>query len=184
MRCVTLYLTEAGTDTGYFSLYSDADSYTTPFETGVSKADLVAGYYSDQVPDGTNTVRIISNTICTNYVDAVIYPSPTPSISVTPTPTPSITPSITPTPTPSAQVATNIAFTQWYDPSGLFGPPCTVEGLGWEFQITNGDDFSIGYKYFLPTVQALGYEYECIDKYTITYEPGMPDLTGYPGSCP
>lgn len=60
----------AGTDTGPFDLYSDTDSYVTPFETGVLKASLLAGYTSSLVPDSTATIRVKSaSALCTNYVD-------------------------------------------------------------------------------------------------------------------
>jgi len=70
---VLITLTTAGTDTGPFNLYSDLDGYTSAFESGVSKSSLVAGYNSILVPDGTTTVRIMSNSeLCTNYIDVVI----------------------------------------------------------------------------------------------------------------
>lgn len=66
----TITLAAAGTDTGPFNLYSNVDSYATPFETGVSKASLLAGYVSSLVPNTTSIVRVKSNSInCSNYVD-------------------------------------------------------------------------------------------------------------------
>lgn len=62
-------LTTAGTDTGPFNLYSDVDGYISAFEMGVPKIDLVAGYTSYVVPDGTTMVRIMSAGACTNYID-------------------------------------------------------------------------------------------------------------------
>lgn len=66
---VLITLTTAGVDTGPFDLYSDADSYATPFETGVAKSALVAGYGSSSVPSGATTIRVKSTGTCTNYVD-------------------------------------------------------------------------------------------------------------------
>lgn len=66
---VLITLTTAGVDTGPFDLYSDADSYVTPFETGVSKSALVAGYGSSSVPGTATTIRVASTGTCTNYVD-------------------------------------------------------------------------------------------------------------------
>lgn len=51
-------LTSAGLDNNTFSLYSDVDSYTTPFETGISKANMLAGYNTTLIPDGTTIIRI------------------------------------------------------------------------------------------------------------------------------
>lgn len=64
----TITLTLAGADTGPFNLYSDLDGYTTAFETGVSKAALLAGYTTALVPDGTNIIKVLSTGLCTNAI--------------------------------------------------------------------------------------------------------------------
>ena len=70
---LTITLTTAGADTGPFNLYSDVDGYLSAFETGVSKASLLAGYISSLVPNGTTIVRVMSaSALCTNYVDITI----------------------------------------------------------------------------------------------------------------
>jgi hypothetical protein len=70
---VLITLTTAGLDSGPFDLYSDLDGYVSAFESGVSKASLVAGYASSLVPDYTNTIRVKSNgEFCTNYVDMIV----------------------------------------------------------------------------------------------------------------
>ncbi|NBW92317.1 MAG: hypothetical protein EBR53_07675 [Actinobacteria bacterium] len=68
---VFITLTSAGADAGPFNLYSNVDGFVSAFATGVSKAALLAGY-SVVAPAGTTTVRIISNGVCTNYIDVVI----------------------------------------------------------------------------------------------------------------
>jgi hypothetical protein len=65
-------LTLAGADSGPFNLYSNLDGYTSAFESGVSKASLLAGYSSALVPDYTTTIRIFSTGTCTNYIDVVL----------------------------------------------------------------------------------------------------------------
>lgn len=71
---VLLTLTGAGIDTGPFDLYSNLDGYTVPFEIGVSKVALQAGY-STSVPDYAATVRIKSAGNCINFVDIILlYP--------------------------------------------------------------------------------------------------------------
>jgi len=65
-------LTVAGTDSGPFNLYSDLDGYATAFESGVSKASLLAGYSSSLVPDYTSLIRILSTGACTNYIDVTL----------------------------------------------------------------------------------------------------------------
>lgn len=61
-----------GTDAGPFNLYSNTDTYAAPFETGVSKANLISGYTSNNVPTSTATVRVKSTGSCTNYLDIAV----------------------------------------------------------------------------------------------------------------
>lgn len=68
---VFIILTSSGADAGPFNLYSNVDGFVSAFATGVSKAALLAGY-SVVAPAGTTTVRIMSNGVCTNYIDVVI----------------------------------------------------------------------------------------------------------------
>jgi hypothetical protein len=83
---VLITLTTAGVDTGPFNLYSDADSYAAPFETGVAKSALVAGYGSSSVPGSATTIRVASTGTCTNYVDLGIAGITTTTTSTTATP--------------------------------------------------------------------------------------------------
>ena len=64
-----LTLTTAGTDLGPFDLYSNLDVFAVPFETGVSRDDLILGYLSIVVPDFTTIVRVKSTGICVNHID-------------------------------------------------------------------------------------------------------------------
>lgn len=97
-QTVTITLTTAGLDTGPFNLYSDADGYVTPFETGVLKAVLLTGYVSSLVPDAATTVRVDSTGICTNFVDLPIeiVPSTTTTTSTSSTTTSTTTESVAP----------------------------------------------------------------------------------------
>lgn len=75
---VLITLTTAGTDSGPFDLYSNLDGYISAFESGVSKASLLAGYSSALVPDYTTTIRVKSNGVCLNYIDIpVVTPTTT-----------------------------------------------------------------------------------------------------------
>jgi hypothetical protein len=81
---VYITLTTAGSDSGPFDLYSNLDGYTSAFESGVSKAALLAGYSSALVPDYTTTIRIKSNgVLCTNYVDINVALLPTTTTTTT-----------------------------------------------------------------------------------------------------
>lgn len=68
---VFITLTSAGADSGPFNLFSNVDGFTSAFATGVSKAALLAGY-SVIAPAGTTTVRIMSNGVCTNFIDVIV----------------------------------------------------------------------------------------------------------------
>lgn len=86
-------LSTAGAGTGPFNLYANTDGFTVPFEVGISKAALLAGFITNNLPvlGGTPTIiRVKSTLYCTNYVD----------ISVTPLPTTTTTTSTTTTTTP------------------------------------------------------------------------------------
>lgn len=78
---VLITLTTAGADTGPFNLYSNVDGYVSAFETGVSKAALVAGYSSALVPNGTTTIRIKSTGTCVNYIDVAVVTTTTTTTS-------------------------------------------------------------------------------------------------------
>ena len=83
-QTVFIQITSAGANVGPFDLYSDDDSYTTPFETGIVKATLEAGYTSVLVPDGATIIRVQSdNVVCTNYQDVEISPPITTTTSTT-----------------------------------------------------------------------------------------------------
>jgi len=84
---VLITLTTAGADTGPFNLYSNVDSYTTAFQTNVAKSALVAGYLSTLVPASTNTIRVKSTGLCTNYIDIYVTGSGTTTTTTTGIPT-------------------------------------------------------------------------------------------------
>jgi hypothetical protein len=88
MISVTITLTVAGSDQSTFSLLSNTDGFTTPFETGVTKAALEGGYLSTVVPDGTITIRVQSEgPLCTNFIDLPISGLPTTTTTTTESPT-------------------------------------------------------------------------------------------------
>jgi hypothetical protein len=80
---VLITLTLAGTDVGPFDLYSDADGYITPFETGVSRSALVAGYTSTLVPEGSTQVLAQSTGVCVRDLYMSIEGAPTTTTSTT-----------------------------------------------------------------------------------------------------
>jgi hypothetical protein len=84
MANAVITLAAAGTDTGPFDLYSNADSYAVAFETGVSKSSLLAGYYTF-VPNAATVVRVKSaSALCTNFVDMEITSTTTTTTTTQP----------------------------------------------------------------------------------------------------
>ena len=82
---VLITLTLAGSDVGPFNLYSDADGYTTAFETGVSRADLITGYTSTLVPADSSTILARSTGECSRDLYMVIEGAPTTTTTTTST---------------------------------------------------------------------------------------------------
>lgn len=122
-QSVVITLTMAGEDTGPFDLYSNVDGYTTPFETGISRAALLAGYMSIVVPTFATTVRVASNnSLCDNYINFSIEftttttttteapvtttttTTPAPITTTTTTPPPTTTTTTTPAPIPTTDL--------------------------------------------------------------------------------
>lgn len=103
MLSILITLTTAGIDTANFSLYSDSDGYTTPFETGVSRASLLSGYTSNLVPDTATIIRVMSTGVCANFVDLPITGFVTTTTTTTSTTT--AIPTTTTTTTTSTTVA-------------------------------------------------------------------------------
>jgi len=90
METALITLTTAGADTGSFSLSSNTTGFATTFESGISRASLLAGYTSNLVPPGTTTIRVKSNSVgCSNFVDIVVGGITTTSTTTTTTLPPS-----------------------------------------------------------------------------------------------
>lgn len=106
-QTVLITLTAAGSDTGPFDLYSDADGYVTPFENNIAKATLEAGYTSVVVPDGATIIRVQSdNSICENFTDLNIITTTTTTSSTSTTSTTTSTSSTTTTSTSTSSTTT------------------------------------------------------------------------------
>ena len=63
----------ANLNLGPFDLYSDMDSYTTPFETNIARQDLVDGFTSSLVPDHTTSVKFVSTAAPPDDCDIIRY---------------------------------------------------------------------------------------------------------------
>jgi len=85
---VVVRLLTAGSDTGPFNLYTNADGFTTPIAVAVLKSRLTTGFTLPSVPLGTTLIRAESLGICeNNYTVAIsagyLGPSTTTSTSTT-----------------------------------------------------------------------------------------------------
>jgi hypothetical protein len=69
---ILVTLSEAGNDTGPFNLYTNMDGFVVPFELGVPKALLVAGYSTALAPDNASIVRVQSTGGCVDFVDITL----------------------------------------------------------------------------------------------------------------
>ncbi len=65
-------LTSAGIMTGPFNVYSNVDGFLSAFESNLTKTQLLAGYPSNSIPNGTTIIRISSTGACFNYIDIVV----------------------------------------------------------------------------------------------------------------
>tara|TARA_B100001778_G_scaffold217232_1_gene179958 strand:- start:11834 stop:12496 length:663 start_codon:yes stop_codon:yes gene_type:complete len=77
MMTVIIQASNIGNDAGPFNLFSQVNGFTEAFETDITKDQLLVGFVSYNVPDGTTIVRVMSNSPeCTNYVDKEIDAPP------------------------------------------------------------------------------------------------------------
>jgi hypothetical protein len=120
---VTITLNSIVGTPGPFSLYSNTDGYTIPFETGVLLTSLQSGYGTPNVPNGTTNVKIKSTGGGCDYeITKLIVGIPTNTPTPTPTPTgPTNTPTSTPTPTPTSTPTPTTTSTITPTPTSLPG---------------------------------------------------------------
>ena len=100
----TITLSSASTNMSTFDLYSctsssNASCSVTAFETNITRNELLSGFVSNIIPDGTMYIKINPNTGgCLNqYIIVELSGAPLPT--QTPTPTQTLTPTPTQTPT-------------------------------------------------------------------------------------
>jgi hypothetical protein len=97
---VLIILTVAGSSTTLFDLYSDSDGFTNPFETGITRASLLAGYTTNLCPDDATVVRVQATESCVNYIDILLVnTTTTTTTTVAPTTTTTTTTTVAPTTT-------------------------------------------------------------------------------------
>lgn len=154
---VLITLTSAGADSGPFDLYSDLDGYISAFETGVSKASLLAGYSSALVPNGTNNIRIKSVGVCVNYIDIVLTTTTTTSTSSTTT---TSTSTSTTTTTTTISEGSGLVFVSSIDSFGSVGDvtvnSTSIFVITGDFPVNNGEEFVGSYGLAIPGLSTVG----------------------------
>jgi hypothetical protein len=95
MISIEIGIVNIGVNAGPFDLYSDVDNFTTPFETGISKAQMEIGYVSNSAPDNSTIIRVQSTGDCDNYLDIPIAAQPTTTSTTTSTTTTTLPPTTT-----------------------------------------------------------------------------------------
>ena len=58
-----------GTALQTFYLYSDVNGFTAPFASGVTRNELLLGYATDQIPNSTAVIRVMSVDVPGKYLD-------------------------------------------------------------------------------------------------------------------
>jgi hypothetical protein len=145
----TITLSTASTNMSTFDLYactssSNASCSVTAFETNVTRSQLLNGFVSNSIPDGTTYIKINPNSAgCLNqYIIVELSGAPTcsfdativyglPSVTLTPTPTPTGTP--TPTPTPTIPTDNGQCYTYTLDygvSTSFYGVSYVMPGVG------------------------------------------------------
>jgi hypothetical protein len=69
-----IQFSQLGVDTGPFYLYSDVNNYSAPIESDITRDQLLAGYPTDQIPDDTQIIRVVSFGSCTNTTEILVEP--------------------------------------------------------------------------------------------------------------
>jgi hypothetical protein len=76
-----IQITTIGTDADNFLLFSDVDNYLSAFESNVSRQDLINGFPSDNIPNGTTIIRAISTTVLCDVSIDIPLPATTTTTS-------------------------------------------------------------------------------------------------------
>lgn len=63
-----------GTALQTFYLYSDINGFTAPFASGVTRDELLIGYATDQIPNSTTVIRVMSVDVPGKYLDISTSP--------------------------------------------------------------------------------------------------------------
>jgi hypothetical protein len=122
-------ITNIGENEGPFNLYSNTDGYSSAFEADVTRGELLAGFGSDLIPDGTSVVRATSISLCNSSIDITIttYTTTTTTTLATTTTTTTVPPVTTTTTTiPPVTTTTTTLFPPVTTTTTTLFPPVTT----------------------------------------------------------
>jgi hypothetical protein len=69
-----IQISNIGTALQTFYLYSDVNGFTAPFESGVTRNSLLRGHPTDQIPNSTAVIRVMSVDVPGKYLDISTSP--------------------------------------------------------------------------------------------------------------
>ena len=106
----------SGADADDFRLFSNSTGSFISFEESIPASQLIAGYTTSLVPNGTTIIRVQSKGLCNNYIDinVTLIPPPTTtttSTSSTTTTTTTVAPTTTTTTSSSTSTTTSTSST-------------------------------------------------------------------------
>jgi hypothetical protein len=126
-KSVLIIMTGAGLDVGpIMALYSDADGYAVPFESGILRSALEAGYTSNLVPDAATIIRVVcTDGLCVgSYEDSSITTTTTTSTSTSTTSTSTSTTTSTSTSTTTSTSTSSTTSTTSTTTTAIPVVPC------------------------------------------------------------
>jgi hypothetical protein len=160
MISIEIGIPNIGIDAGPFDLYSDVDSFTTAFETGITKTEMEQGFISNNAPDNSTIIRVQSTGVCDNYSDIEITAQPTTTTSTTTTSTTTTSTTTTTTLPPTTTSTTTTSTT--LPPTTTTTSTTSTTTLNRILTITNvtfnGSQFRVFFEPTNFTLSALVYE--------------------------
>jgi hypothetical protein len=142
---ITITLTNPGTDTGPFNIYTNIDNYTVPIATSISRATLVGAGYAATVDGNTTTIKVQSTGTCTSSIFLPITQPTTTTTTSTAAPTTTSTTTVGPTTTTST-TATPTTTTTTTSPPGSTTTTTTTPAPNYKFyfEVRNQTDTNFG----------------------------------------
>jgi hypothetical protein len=144
---VIITLTNPGTDTGPFNIYTNVDNYAVPIATSVPRATLVGAGYIAIVDGNAATIKVQSTGTCTSSIFLPIIQPTTTTTTSTAAPTTTTTTTSGPAPTTTTSTtATPTTTTTTTSPPGPTTTTTTTPAPNFKFyfQVRNQTDTVYG----------------------------------------